>query len=72
MIKSVSIIILITGNIQTHQDIPGREIIPDNKEDGYIYPIFTTYVSLGKGRGQHVAIKMVVARRFKQAYKSEL
>jgi hypothetical protein len=23
-----------------HPDIPGREIIPDNKEDGYIHPIF--------------------------------
>jgi hypothetical protein len=22
-----------------HPDIPGREIIPDNKEDGYTYPI---------------------------------
>jgi hypothetical protein len=49
LIKSVSIITWITG-ISRHikkmddsghlPDIPGREIIPDNKEDGYIYPIF--------------------------------
>ena len=49
LIKSVSIITWITG-ISRHikkvddsghlPDILGREIIPDNKEDGYIYPIF--------------------------------